>query len=160
MPMPQQLSQIAILCVRYPDSRKAVFDQQSQQQLRILSIRFLLPYPFATDLGCVPDPQLKLQLVQQTLKPACVPAGFHPHSHLLSQERAIKLLGFFAVTQPPFPALPGLFVHKCNLLEARMIVTTYNQHVRLLSSEPFGWFAPPKFTRAWEPTLLWNHYTH
>jgi hypothetical protein len=33
----------------------------------------------------------------------------------------------------------------------------YNQHVRLLSSEPFGWFAPPKFTRAWEPTLLWNH---
>ena len=24
----------------------------------------------------------------------------------------------------------------------------------------FGWFAPPKFTRAWEPTLLWNHYTH
>src|SRR5437762_12120197 len=23
-----------------------------------------------------------------------------------------------------------------------------------------GWLAPPKFTRAWEPTLLWNHYTH
>src|SRR5579864_2319479 len=39
-----------------------------------------------------------------------------------------------------------------------MIVTPYNQHVRLLSSEPFGWFAPPKSTRAWEPTLLWNHY--
>ncbi|MGC2271027.1 MAG: hypothetical protein WA539_03535, partial [Candidatus Sulfotelmatobacter sp.] len=35
-----------------------------------------------------------------------------------------------------------------------------DQHVRLLSSEPFGWFAPPKSTRAWEPTLLWNHYTH
>src|SRR3984957_2579064 len=41
-----------------------------------------------------------------------------------------------------------------------MIITPYNQHVRLLSSEPFGWFAPPKFTRAWEPTLLWNHFTH
>jgi len=40
-----------------------------------------------------------------------------------------------------------------------MIVTTYNHHVRLLSSEPFGWFAPPKSTRAWEPTLLWNHFT-
>jgi hypothetical protein len=48
----------------------------------------------------------------------------------------------------------------CNLLKARMIVTTYNQHVRLLSSEPFGWFAPPKSTRAWEPTLLWNHFTN
>jgi hypothetical protein len=40
-----------------------------------------------------------------------------------------------------------------------MIVTTYNQHARLLSSKPFGCFAPPKFTRAWEPTLLWNHFT-
>src|SRR5579871_5366306 len=35
-----------------------------------------------------------------------------------------------------------------------MIITTYNEHVRLLSSEPFGWFAPPKSTRAWEPTLF------
>src|ERR1051326_4846496 len=56
--------------------------------------------------------------------------------------------------QPSFAALPCFLVHKGNLLEARMIVTTYNQHVRLLSSEPFGWFAPPKFTRAWEPTLF------
>jgi hypothetical protein len=46
-------------------------------------------------------------------------------------------------------------IQQCNLLEARMIVTTYNQHVRLsLSSEPFGWFAPPRSTRAWEPTLF------
>jgi hypothetical protein len=45
-----------------------------------------------------------------------------------------------------------------NLLEARVIVTSYNQHVRLLSPEP--WLvAPPKSTRAWEPTLLWNHCT-
>lgn len=29
----------------------------------------------------------------------------------------------------------------------------------ILSSEPFGWFAPPKSTWAWAPTLLWNHYT-
>ena len=28
-----------------------------------------------------------------------------------------------------------------------MEVTTDNQHVRLLSSEPFGWLAPPKSTR-------------
>ena len=28
--------------------------------------------------------------------------------------------------------------------------------LRCLSPEPFGWFAPPKSTRAWEPTLLWN----
>src|SRR6201999_4666593 len=92
---------------------------------------------------------------QQTLKPACVSAGFHPPSHAPPLECAVKLFGFFAVTQPPFAHLIGFCVHQCNLLEARMIVTTYNQHVRLLSTEPFGWFAPPKFTRAWEPTLLW-----
>jgi hypothetical protein len=62
--------------------------------------------------------------------------------------------------QPSFAALSGFCVHKSNLLKARMIVTTYKQQVRLLSSEPFGWFAPPKSTRAWEPTLLWNHCTH
>jgi hypothetical protein len=30
--------------------------------------------------------------------------------------------------------------------------------VRLLSPEPFGWLAPPKSTRASEPTLLWNQF--
>src|SRR5437763_15229237 len=63
------------------------------------------------------------------------------------------------MSQTSFAALTVFCIHPRNLLEARMIVTTYNQHVRLLSSEPFGWFAPPKFTRAWEPTLLWNHNT-
>jgi hypothetical protein len=101
MPMPQQLPQITIGRVRHPYPPKAVLQQQPQQQLRILSIRLLLAHSFRADLGCVPDPQLKLQLVQQTLKPACVPAGFHPHSHVLSRERAIKLLGFFVL--PPSP---------------------------------------------------------
>jgi hypothetical protein len=91
-----------------------------------------------------------------------VPAGFHAytHFHALFFELAVELLGFFAVRQPPFSALSGFGVPESNLLEARMIITAYNQHVRLLSSEPFGCFALPKSTRAWEPTLLWNHYTH
>src|ERR1700740_2297257 len=59
--------------------------------------------------------------------------------------------------QAAFAQFTRACIDERNLLEARMIITTYNQHVRLLSSEPFGWFAPPKFTRAWEPTLLWNH---
>src|SRR6266581_3608911 len=158
----KQLPQIPILCVRYPDPRKAVFYHQPQQELRILAIRLLLAHSLGANLRCVPDPQLKLQLAQQTFKPACVSAGFHAHSYSQTSllELAVELLGFFAVHQPPFAAFAGFCVHECNLLEARMIVTTYNQHVRLLSSEPFGWFAPPKFTRTWEPTLLWNHYAH
>jgi hypothetical protein len=62
MSMPQQLPQIAIGRVRHPDPRKAVFDHQPQQQLRILPIRLLLPHPRGPDLGCVSEPQLKLQL--------------------------------------------------------------------------------------------------
>jgi hypothetical protein len=42
-----------------------------------------------------------------------------------------------------FPSVPTFPVDERNLLEARMIVPPYNQHVRPLSSEPFGWFAPP-----------------
>jgi hypothetical protein len=35
----------------------------------------------------------------------------------------------------------------------------YNQHVRLLSSEPFGGLRFQSLLGACEPTLLWNHYT-
>src|SRR3984957_19422332 len=130
------------------------------RQLSILSIGLLLSHPFRANLRCISDPQLKPKLVQQSLKPACVPAGLHPHAHTPLFQPPVKLLGLVKVSQPPFATLTCFRIHKCNLLEARMIVTTYNQHVRLLSSEPFGWFAPPKFTRTTEPTLLWNHCSH
>src|SRR6266550_686066 len=72
-------------------------------------------------------------------------AGFHSHTHCYVSlfEFAVELLRFFRVNQASFTELTCLSIYVCNLLEARMIVTTYNQHVRLLSSEPFGWFAPP-----------------
>ncbi len=109
MSMPQQLPQIPILCVRHPDPRKTVFHHQPQQQLRILSIRLLLSHSFRANLRGVPDPQLKLQVAQQPLEPARVSAGFHPHSHPPPFECAVKLFGFFAVSQPPFVA-PHLFL--------------------------------------------------
>ena len=156
MPMPQQLPQIAILGVWHPDPRKAILHHQSQQQLRILPIRLLLAYSLGANFGGISDPQLKPQFVQQTLEPARVSAGFHAHSH-----RKISLLqfpvegfGLLTMRQPMFAQFPGIGIDARNLLEARMIITPYNQHVRLLSSEPFGWFAPPKSTRAWEPTLF------
>ena len=66
----------------------------------------------------------------------------------------VKLFGLLAMRQASFAQFPCVYIYQRNLLEARMIITAYNQHVRLLSSEPFGWFAPPKSTRAWEPTLF------
>ena len=42
VPMPEQLPQIAILRIRDPDLGKTTFQLQSQQQLCVLTIRFLL----------------------------------------------------------------------------------------------------------------------
>ena len=76
--------------------------------------------------------------MQQPLKPASVPAGFHSYSYRQTPllECFVELLGFFAVGQLSFSKLTGFRVHKCNLLERGMIVATYNHHVRLLCSSP------------------------
>jgi hypothetical protein len=94
------------------------------RKLRILAIGLLFSQSFRANLRCVPDPQLELQLVRQTLKPACVPTGFHPDPHLSCLECPVKLLSFLAVSQSPFLGLAGFCVHQYNLLKSRMIVTT------------------------------------
>jgi hypothetical protein len=61
------------------------------------------------------------------------------------------------VLQSSFLELASLGVHKSYMLNPRMIIATYNDHVRLLSPGP--WLVrTTKFTRAWEPTLSWNQY--
>src|ERR1017187_709690 len=131
--------QISVFPARHPDLRKAIFHYQLQNQLRILAIRLLLAYPLGTDHGRVPDPQLEVQLRQQSFKPARMPAGFHPYTHLhsLGREIAVELLRLLAVLQSLLPAFAGFGIHKRNLLEARMVVTPYNPHVRLLSPGPW-----------------------
>src|SRR5579864_6407410 len=118
--MPQQLPQIAILRIRHPDPREAIFQQQSQQQLRVLAIRLLLPDPLRAHRGCVADPQLKLQLVQQTLEPAGMPTGFHAHTHWTAAALAIaiELLGLLLVSQALLAEFARVAVYVCNLLEA------------------------------------------
>ena len=39
--------------------------------------------------------------------------------------------------QSPFLQLPRFGIHKRNLLEARVVVTTHNDHLRLFSPEPW-----------------------
>src|SRR5215469_9254179 len=56
----------------------------------------------------------------------------HPHSHTASYclQLAIELLCFsIAVTQSPFTAFPGVGIYQCDLLNARVIVHTYNPHI-------------------------------
>jgi hypothetical protein len=45
MPMPQRLSQIAIRSIRYPHSRKAIFQHQLQQELGIQGTGLLAAHP-------------------------------------------------------------------------------------------------------------------
>jgi hypothetical protein len=97
-------SRSPVLPTRYPDLRKSILQQQLQDQSRILAIRLLLAYALGADLGRVADPQLNLQLGQQSFKPARMPAGFHSHTRFLARSRqsAVKLLRLFAMRQPLF----------------------------------------------------------
>lgn len=71
----------------------------------------------------------------------------------------VELPGFLAVPQPALLQLPGVGIQPCDLVEPRVIVTS----IMIM----FGSFLPSpllvgttKFTRALDPTLLWNHYTN
>jgi hypothetical protein len=87
-----------------------------------------------------------------------LPAGFHPHAHFhsLYPKTTVELPCFLAVLESPFLKFPCVRIDKHNLLKARVVIASYNQHIGSFSPEPFGWFAPPKLTRGWEPTLSWN----
>src|SRR6266849_28237 len=130
--------------------------------LCILAIRLLLAYSFGSDLGGIANPQLEVQFRQHSLEPARMPTGFYPHTHFHSWccEVTVELFRFLRVLQSPLSKFSSVGIHKRNLLEARVVVTSYNDHLRLLSPEPVGWFSTTNFTRASEPTLSWNHYTH
>jgi len=87
-----------------------------------------------------------------------VSTGFHPHAHLdsLGREITVELLCFLAVLKASFLQFPCVGIDKRNLLKARVVIASYNQHIGSFSPEPFGWLAPPSLLGAWEPTLSWN----
>src|SRR5437588_12156182 len=114
---------------------------------RIPPVRLLLPHHAGPDFGRIPQPQLEPQLGQQVLEPGIVPAGLHPHAHLLPGQRTIKLLGLGAVAQPSFFISSRLIVKDRDLLKSRMKITAYNQHDVGSFSESLGFFANYHRTR-------------
>src|ERR1700688_1492544 len=148
MPVPKQLTYIAIFRTRDPDSRKAIFHHQLQQQLRIFAVGLLLLDALGFYLRWIADPHLKTQLCQQSLEPAGISGRLHPHAHVDSSQFqvSIKLLGLpIAVVQSSFAIFACLFHQKRNLLKARVIIYAYH-HVRLLPPEPLV-VKQPKSTR-------------
>jgi hypothetical protein len=58
---------------------------------------------------------LKLQLGEQSFKPARMPARFHSHTHLhlLCRQVTVEFLRFLAVLQSPLLQFPSLGIYKC-----------------------------------------------
>src|SRR5215470_5609633 len=159
VPVPQQLPHITIFPARHPDPWKPILHQQAQNMASVLTIGLLLSYSPRSNLGGIADPQLDLQLGQQSLEPPRLPATFHPqpYLHSLLGKLAIELLRLLPMLQSSLLELTSVCVHPSNVLSSRVIIATYNDHLRLLSPGP--WLvSTTKFTRAWEPTLSWNQY--
>ena len=76
-----------------------------------------------------PRPQLNVQFRQQSLEPARMPAGFHPHAHFHSLRRqvTVELLRFLTMPQSALLQFPGFGIYKSNLLRARLIICSYNR---------------------------------
>jgi hypothetical protein len=68
-----------------------------------------------------------------------MPARFLSHTHLppLCRQVTVEFLRFLAVLQSPLLQFPSLGLYKSNLLEARVVIASYNQHIGSFSPEPF-----------------------
>jgi hypothetical protein len=121
--------------------------------LRILAIRLLFAHTPGADLGCVSDPQLKLQLGHESFEPARMPAGFHPDPHLLTGQCTVERFRLLPMREPFFLDLSGLGIHRSHLLKLGVEIYSYNDH----RSAPFSracWLVLPP------PTLLGRRSRH
>jgi hypothetical protein len=81
------------------------------------------------------------ELAHQTPKPTEVSRGLHTDAHLAPGQRSIERLGFGGVSQPALSVLSSFLVKVRNLLELRMKITSYNQHLGSFAPERLGRFA-------------------
>ena len=94
---------------------------------------------------------------KQSFEPACVPAGFHSHTHLLACQCTVEGFRVLAMQQSFLLELSGVGIHRSNLLKLGVEIYSYNDH----RSAPFSpsllvGFSTTNSTRASEPTLSWN----
>src|SRR5262249_22742219 len=88
------------------------------------------------NLSRIADPQLQLQLLQQSFKPARMPTGFHAHTYFLtrSRESTIELLCLLWMGKPFLLELSSVLVQQCDLLKLGVVIDSYNDHC----SAPFS----------------------
>jgi hypothetical protein len=132
VPVNQQLPQIALLPARYPQPGKPALDQQLQHVGRVPPVRLLLPHIAGPDLRRIPDPHLMPQFAQQIDQPVAVARGLQPDQRRRRQPPVILLRLPGGMHQLPFSRFAGLQVEPAHLFPARMKITAYNHHRRLL----------------------------
>ncbi len=98
----------------------------SQTDEVVEPIGLLFPNLLGADRSSVANPQLKLQLGEQTFEPEGMSAGFRADAlpHATSFEVFVEVFGLFLVFQALLVKFARVGVHIRNLLEARVMVTT------------------------------------
>src|SRR5262249_14433487 len=131
---------------RHPDLRKAIFQHPFQNQLCVLAIRLLLAYSLRADLGCVSDPQLKLQFPEQSFKPARMPTRFHPNTYLLllCRQLRVELFRFLTVSPSALLPFPRFGIYQWDFLKARIVGLLYNDQCSGPFPPGFWLVCPPK----------------
>ena len=121
----------------------------AEEQLCISAVRLLLRHTLPSNLKWISNPEFKIQFHHESLEPAHVACSFHARAHAdsLLLEPAIKLLDLASfMAKLLLSDFSSFEIQERNLLGARVMVQTSNQHVRLPFSEP-GAIAIAKFTQ-------------
>src|SRR6266851_2666391 len=89
---------------------------------------------------------------------ACPLASIPTHTFSPWAALTVEFFRFLAVLQCPLLQFPSFGFHKSNLLKARVIIASYNDHCSAPSSRAFfGWFQHHQsLLGSREPTLSWN----
>jgi hypothetical protein len=125
----------------------------------IARVRLLLPHHGCTDLRCISDPEFVAVFLQHSLEPLRIEGRFHPDSRR-TWKAGIKLLGFSVLMfQPALEHLTGCRIQHRNLLEARMKITTYNEHRSAPFLRALVESTSPSLLGRGEPTPLSNQLT-
>src|SRR5260370_15982316 len=127
--MPKQLPEVAFGRCGHPDPRKALGEQEIQNEPGVALIGLLSAQLTGANLCGVSDPQFMTEFREQTLEPVNRASGFDAHVHRFLQTAVERMSSAALVVQSPLEKqLTGLVVGHGNLLIACVKITTYNQH--------------------------------
>jgi len=136
--MPQHLPEIPLGSGRNPDPGKTIREEQVEDVKSIARVRLLLPHSRHTGLGRIPNPKFVPVFTERSFEPLGVQGGFHTHASW-TWKCGVEFPGFSVlVFQSVLDDLARRGIHHCNLLKARVKITSDNYHRSAPSPEPWS----------------------